>query len=139
MTRAEIAEALHKQGYNCAQAVACAFSDILDADADTVYKIAEGFGGGMGNNESVCGAVSAAIIIAGLKSSNGINEVSNKAATYRLSSQITDEFKNKNGTVICRELKGADTGNALRSCAGCIEDAVKIAEKIIFKKDNLKV
>lgn len=136
MTRAEIAAALHNQGYNCAQAVACAFSDILDADADTVYKIAEGFGGGMGNNESVCGAVSAAIIIAGLKNSNGINEPSNKAVTYQLSSKITEEFKNKNGTVICKELKGADAGKALRSCPGCIEDAVKIVEKIIFYKDN---
>ena len=136
MTRAEIAEALHRQGYNCAQAVACAFSDILDAEADTVYKIAEGFGGGMGNNEHVCGAVSAAVIIAGLKSSNGINEPSNKSQTYQLSSKITDEFKRKNGTVICRELKGTQTGNVLRSCAGCIEDAVKIAENIIFQKDN---
>ena len=95
MTRTEIAEKLREQGYNCAQAVACAFSDVLGADADTVYKIAEGFGGGMGNNEYVCGAVSAAIIIAGLKSSNGINEPSNKANTYSLASEITEEFKKK--------------------------------------------
>ncbi len=134
MTRTEIAAALHAQGYNCAQAVACAFSDILDADADTVYRIAEGFGGGMGDNESVCGAVSAAIIIAGLKNSNGINEASNKLSTYQLSSKITGEFKEKNGSVICKELKGAEDGKALRSCPGCIEDAVKIAEKIIFNK-----
>ena len=105
MTRTEIAAALHRQGYNCAQAVACAFSDMLDADADTVYRIAEGFGGGMGNYESVCGAVSAAIIIAGLKNSNGINEESNKLSTYQLSSKITGEFKEKNGSASHRRFE----------------------------------
>lgn len=134
MKRIEIAEKLREQGYNCAQAVACAFSDVLGADADTVYKIAEGFGGGMGNNEYVCGAVSAAIIIAGLKSSNGINEPSNKANTYSLATEIAEEFKKKNGSVICKELKGNKTGVALRSCAGCVEDAVNIIEKLIFGK-----
>lgn len=134
MTRTEIAEKLREQGYNCAQAVACAFSDVLGADADTVYKIAEGFGGGMGNNEYVCGAVSAAIIIAGLKSSNGINEPSNKANTYSIASEITEEFKKKNGSVICKELKGNETGVVLRSCPGCIEDAVKLVEKLVFGK-----
>lgn len=134
MTRADIARALHEQGYNCAQAVACAFSDVLNADADTVYRIAEGFGGGMGNNDSVCGAVSAAVIIAGLVSSNGINEPTNKQETYQLSSKLTEAFKNKNKTVICRELKGTDTGEMLRSCPGCIEDAVLMVEEHIFGK-----
>lgn len=134
MTRQEIAAALHNQGYNCAQAVACAFSDILNADADTIYRLAEGFGGGMGNNCSVCGAISGAVMIAGLISSNGINEPSNKKATYALSAELTEAFKSKNGSVICRELKGNDSGVPLRSCPGCIEDAVALVEKIVFGK-----
>ena len=36
-----------------------------------------------------------------------------------------------NESVICRELKGVETGTVLRSCTGCIEDAVKIVEKYI--------
>ena len=134
MTRQEIAAALHNQGYNCAQAVACAFSDILNADADTIYRIAEAFGGGMGNNLSVCGAVSAAVMIAGLVSSNGINEPTNKKATYELSAKFTEAFKEKNGSVICCELKGVNSDAPLRSCPGCIEDAVTLLEQIIFKK-----
>ncbi len=134
MTRTDIAVALHNQGYNCAQAVACAFSDILPVEADSLFRVAEGFGGGMGNNESVCGAVSGAVMVAGLISSNGMENPTNKKATYELSSQITEEFKDKNGSVICRELKGSSDGVALRSCQGCIEDAVLLAEEIIFKK-----
>ena len=134
MTRTEIAIKLHEQGYNCAQAVACAFSDILPLEADGLFRVAEGFGGGMGNNESVCGAVSGAVMIAGLISSNGMENPTNKKATYELSSKLTEEFKEKNGSVICRELKSGNNGAALRSCPGCIEDAVLLAEKIIFKR-----
>ena len=41
---------------------------------------------------------------------------------------MTEAFRTKNQSVICRELKGVDTGTVLRSCDGCIEDAVRIAE-----------
>ena len=40
--------------------------------------------------------------------------------------QMAKEFEEKNKSLICRELKGIDTGTPLRSCPGCIEDAVRI-------------
>ena len=40
---AEKALELHAKGYNCAQAVVCAFKDKLDTDEKVLYKIAEGF------------------------------------------------------------------------------------------------
>ena len=45
---AEKALELHAKGYNCAQAVACAFSDQVDMDEDQLFKVMEGFGAGMG-------------------------------------------------------------------------------------------
>ena len=42
---------LHKKGYNCAQAVACAYCDLVGVDEDTMFKMAEGFGAGMGGME----------------------------------------------------------------------------------------
>ena len=39
------------------------------------------------------------------------------------------EFKEKNGSIVCREIKGVDTGNVLRTCDGCIEDAVALLDK----------
>ena len=38
----------HSKGYNCAQAVACAFCDLVSMDENTLFKITEGFGAGMG-------------------------------------------------------------------------------------------
>ncbi|MCI7442072.1 MAG: C-GCAxxG-C-C family protein, partial [Clostridium sp.] len=43
------------------------------------------------------------------------------------------EFREKNTSVICRELKGVDTNVVLRSCDGCIEDAARIAYNVLFK------
>lgn len=37
-----------RNGYNCAQAVACAFAEEAGVDKATVFRIAEGFGSGMG-------------------------------------------------------------------------------------------
>ena len=40
--------------------------------------------------------------------------------------ELAAEFEKKNGSIVCRELKGIDTGKVLRSCDGCIEDGIRI-------------
>ncbi|MDD5794230.1 MAG: C-GCAxxG-C-C family protein [Clostridiales bacterium] len=124
----------HSKGYNCAQAVACAFCDLVSMDENTLFKITEGFGAGMGGMQCTCGAISGAIALAGLKESSGdTDNPTTKGKTYKLSKEIVEEFREKNSSVICRELKGIDTNKVLRSCDGCIEDAAKIAYKVLFK------
>ena len=56
-TKAEYAISLHDKGYNCAQAVACTFCKEFGVDEQEMFKIAEGFGLGMGMME-MCGALS---------------------------------------------------------------------------------
>ena len=53
-TKAEYAISLHDQGYNCAQAVACTFCKEFGVDEQEMFRIAEGFGLGMGMME-MCG------------------------------------------------------------------------------------
>jgi C_GCAxxG_C_C family probable redox protein len=130
MDVAEKAIELHNAGYNCCQAVACAFAEKIGIDEETLFKAGEGFGLGMGAMACTCGAVSGAVMLAGLKNSGGLNQRT-KMATYKLAAKIVDEFKAKNQSVICREIKGVDTGKVLRSCSGCIEDAVKIAQEVL--------
>lgn len=133
MNTVEKAVELHNAGYNCCQAVACAFAEKLGIEEEILFKAAEGFGLGMGAMNCTCGAVSGAVMLAGLKNSGGTSQRT-KVATYKLSAKIVDEFVAKNQSVICREIKGIGTGKVLRSCSGCIEDAVQIAEDIL----NLK-
>ena len=47
---------------------------------------------------------------------------------------MTEEFIEKNDSLVCRELKGIDTGRMLRSCPGCIEDAAEILAEILTKQ-----
>lgn len=121
----------HKKGMNCAQAVVCAFVADLGIDEELLFKAAEGFGAGCGDMKNICGAVSGAIMLAGLKNSGGDPAKSSKGSTYQLSKNVKAEFIKKNGTVICRELKGVETKKVIRTCSGCVEDAAAIAEAVL--------
>ena len=125
----------HDKGYNCAQAVACTYCDLVGVDEETMFKITEGFGLGMGNMEGVCGAVSGACAVAGMKNSTvNLEKPDSKGRTYKISKAIQEEFRAQNSSVICKELKGVSTGKVLRSCPDCIMDAARIAEKILFEE-----
>lgn len=71
--RAKLAQDFHNQGYNCAQAVVCAYCDLVGLDKETAYKMSEGFGFGMGCME-MCGALSGAFMLAGMKNSAGADK-----------------------------------------------------------------
>ena len=45
--------------------------------------------------------------------------------------EIERRFKEKNTSVMCKDLKGITTGNVLRSCRGCVEDAAEILEELL--------
>ena len=72
MTKKELATALHDKGYNCCQAVVCAFKDELGIDEEILFKAGEGFGLGMGCMKGTCGAISGAVMVAGFKNKRGI-------------------------------------------------------------------
>ena len=121
----------HKKGYNCAQAVACAFCDQLGKDEKEVFEIMEAFGFGMGTM-GTCGAVSAMAAVIGMKESDGcLNATATKKVCYKKMKELTAKFQEMNNSIICREIKGVDTGIVLRSCDGCVEDAAGIIEEYL--------
>lgn len=121
----------HGKGYNCAQAVACTYCDLVGVDEDTMFKMMEGFGLGMGGMQGTCGAISGAAAIIGMKNSNGHTDTTSKGSTYKIAKQALSQFIEKNGSVVCSELKGVETGKVLRSCDGCIQDAARIIEDLL--------
>ncbi len=123
---------LHDKGYNCAQSVLCTFKDKVDIDEKTLFRMAEGFGRGMGH-KGVCGAVSAMTMLAGIIVSDGNLECpKTKLKTYELSEKMIGEFKEKVGSICCYEILGEEAGVPLRSCLGCMEDCCEIAERNLF-------
>lgn len=131
--RAEKAQELHNAGYNCAQAVVCAYCDLFGADKDEACKMAEGFGLGMGCME-VCGALTGAFMLAGLANSKGIDHPGEtKRDTYKLTKQMAQAFQAQNESILCRELKGTVDGKVRRSCPECIEDGCRLVEEFLMK------
>lgn len=103
----ESAVKLFKEGYNCSQAVIGAYCEELGMNMETALKLASSFGGGMGRLREVCGAVSAMFMVAGLK--YGYIDPKDrelKQKHYELIQQLSHRFKEKYGSIICRELLG---------------------------------
>ena len=118
----------HARGFNCAQAVACTLAPAVGLDPETAFTLTEGFGAGMGGMTETCGAISGAVAVMGFVMSDGMENPKTKGQTYKLSREIAKRFGEKNTTTICGTLKGIGSDQGpLRSCPGCIDDAVEIA------------
>ena len=67
MDRVAKADELFLGGCNCAQAVFAAFADEFGLDEEFAKRLATGLGGGVGRMREVCGAVSAAALVIGMR------------------------------------------------------------------------
>ena len=123
----------HDMGFNCAQSVACTYADLVGCDEQTIFKMTEGLGLGMGGMQGTCGALSGACVLAGMKNSGGdLQNPTTKAQTYQLSREIVRRFQEKAGATICKDLKGVETGVMIHSCPDYILDAAAIVEEVLF-------
>ena len=128
-SRVELAIAKHDKGYNCCQAVVCAYCDMFGIKEQEAFRMTEALGLGLAGLMETCGAVSAMMILAGLKNSDGnMENPTTKRSSYALGKELADKFKEMNKSIVCRELKAGP----LRSCSGCIADAAKIVEEVLF-------
>ena len=105
MNHSEIAKKLFMEGYNCAQSVLCAFDDVTGLDRETSAKLASSFGAGMGRMREVCGAVSGALMVLGIAyGHDDPGDIEAKEKHYALVQDFAARFREKNGSIICREL-----------------------------------
>ena len=105
MNHGEEAKRLFMRGYNCAQAVFCAFCDETGLDIDTAARLSSSFGGGMGRLREVCGGVCGALMALGAVC--GYDTPGDDAAKgnhYRMVQDYARRFREKNGAIVCREL-----------------------------------
>lgn len=102
-----IAKDLFKEGYNCSQAVLLAFAEECGLDEKTAAAVASSFGGGMGRLREVCGTVSGMFLAAGiLYGYTEPKDYEGKKEHYARIQELAHTFKEKNGSIICRELLG---------------------------------
>ena len=145
MDRADKAANLFLEGYNCAQAVAVAYSDLLGLTPEYTAKLASSFGGGFGRLREVCGAVSGMVMVLGaLYGYDNADADEAKKAHYTLVQELAEKFREENGSIICRDiLKNPPSDPAPsprtaqyyadRPCARMVYTAAKILEEYIEK------
>ena len=105
----EKAESLFRSGCNCSQAVFATFAEELGLDEELAKRIACGLGGGVGRLREVCGAVTGATLVLGMKYGP------DKTVVYEKVQAFAAEFKAEMGSIVCRELlsgSGATSGGA---------------------------
>ena len=150
MKRSEKAVELFLSGYNCSQAVFGAFADEIGLDSEIALKLSAPFGGGFGRQREVCGAVSGMLMVLGVCSGYSTPEVGDiKAEHYKTVRYLCDEFKELNGSIVCREILrpeqiGGDPAPRTESyykerpCVKCVRTASEIIEKYLLEKELLK-
>lgn len=95
------------RGFSCAEAVFLAGSRGLGIEDPLIPKVATGFGGGLSRTKSLCGAVSGAVLVLGLKYGRAVLEDDRSAILDKVKELVADfrqEFKSDN----CFELTGLD-------------------------------
>ena len=125
MNHADKAEEYFGNNFNCSQAVFTTFATEMGLDEELALKLATQFGGGARKGE-MCGAVSGALMVLGLKYGHcHAKDAEERGKAYKISEDFMDRFMEKNGTVVCRELLGYDISKA--------EDMEKIKELNLFQ------
>ena len=137
---------LFLSGYNCAQAVAVAFTDVTGLTAAQAAKMASAFGGGMGRMREVCGAVSGMLMV--LSYVYGYDTPGDDISKKRLYGQVqalAAAFRAENGSIICREILKNPPSDpnptprtaefyAKRPCAKMVMSAARLLEQ--FMEEN---
>lgn len=124
----------HREGYNCAQAVACTYSGLLGMDEKTAFRASEAYGLGISKRFETCGSVCAMMLLAGLKNSDGnLQKPASKLATFELGGAMAKKFEEWNSSCTCSVLRGSDgKTDRIRSCRGCVADCARIVEDFLF-------
>jgi C_GCAxxG_C_C family probable redox protein len=144
MTKSDEAVAAYRNGFTCSAAVFSAFSIEMGLDQDTAKKIACGFGAGISKTGNICGAVSGAIMVIGLK--YGKMKQGDDAATEKTRALVREfmkQFTARHGSVNCTDLLGYNLSDPeeyemaresklfVTKCPELVRDAAAILEKIL--------
>ncbi|MEN2983621.1 MAG: C-GCAxxG-C-C family protein [Dictyoglomaceae bacterium] len=146
MDKVEKALSIFNKSFNCSQSVFTAFSEDFGLDEKTALLIASGLGGGIGRTGRICGAVSGAILVLGLKYGFFEEEDidSGKERIYPKVKEFIKEFETIYRSINCIDLLGGvDLGteeglkkakeeNLFKTiCPKYVETACKILEKLL--------
>ncbi len=101
------AQQLAARGFHCSEAVLATVCRELGIANDLVPRIATVLAGGMAESGEVCGAVTGALLAIGIKHGRDEAGQSDDEA-QKLGAELLRAFRERMGSLYCRELTGAD-------------------------------
>lgn len=152
MKNCEKVKNYYEDGYNCAQAMLAGFGEEYGLSKDLAFKIAKNFGAGCLHRGEICGAISGALLVYGLRFGSDLanDELSNEII-HNLSKNHINEFEKMHGSVICEKLLGYNIGvpedlekireqNLFKlKCPNYVKDSAMILYNQILKADNKQI
>ena len=144
----KIEQALHcfdeGSGFNCAQSILSTYAEDFDMNKETALRITTPFGSGIAMMGDICGAVSGAIMVIGLKyGRTHIDDQEPREKAYALVQEFMKRFKERKGSILCRDILGCNPGTEdgqrhiitreshKTVCPAAIRDAAEILEEIL--------
>jgi len=100
---------LFENGLSCAQSVFTAYAVHFGIEEEKALQISSAFGGGIARLGSICGAVTGAFMVIGLK--YGGKDSQSKERTYLQAKEFAHRFESLNGSIYCKDLLGCDISN----------------------------
>lgn len=136
--RLKTASQAYGKGCTCSQAVFCAYAEDMGISQQTACRIMEGFGGGIGGLQEVCGALAAASAIISYYSSDGTPEIGRKRQEiYSKVRKAAEIFQKEYGGITCREVLHGESPKAFQ-CGMKVKDAVLIINQILADRADIK-
>lgn len=143
MDKKQKALGLFSSHFNCSQSVFAAFAADYGLEEESALKTACAFGAGMARTQGICGAVTGAYMVLGLRHGEYLAEdETGKELTYEKAREFAAAFSRMHGSTICRDLIGIDistpegllhardTGLFEKRCAVLVRDAVTLLEEM---------
>lgn len=144
-----VAEALSlmREYGSCCSGVLAAYAPELGMEKALAGRAGRGMAGGIGGLGNVCGAVSGAVLVIGLKNANE-DTITDMKTGYEImdtAKEFIAKFEERHSSIQCRELIGYDIStleksaaamkeNAFANCPKFIESAVTILDDMFGNK-----
>ncbi|UCD49266.1 MAG: C_GCAxxG_C_C family protein [Phycisphaerales bacterium] len=140
MSRVDEAVECFCGGQACSQAIVGTYGTEYGLTREQAMKLASGFAGGMRLAET-CGAVTGAFMVLGLKhAGDNCDTRDGRDEVYAALADFVERFKQRNNSVVCKELLGCDISTPAGAqkatqeglfrtiCPKLVQDAAEILE-----------
>lgn len=134
------------QKFHCSQAIAAVGQEKLGKGNDEVVRAMGAFGGGLGGNGEVCGALAGGLAVLGLQFSRAHEEEKENPKMWKDAEELVRRFRYEivqlNGSICCRDISHVDwrdreqvkafyKGDKVKDCMRIVGETAKLLGELL--------